>query len=226
MDKEKLMLKAAVREEKGKARALRRQGLVPAVIYGKGAKTINITIDGHDFSKVYKKSGHTGIIQVKVSDKTKNVLVHELDHDGVSNHVMHVDFYAVKMNEKITAFVPLNFVGESPAVEELDGTLIRQKDEVEVEAFPAELPNHIDVDLSMLVDFESVLHVKNLAVSAEVKILTDPEEPIAMIEPPRSDDELAGLEEPVEEEVVAEGETEAAAGVEGEEKEETQIEEK
>jgi len=78
----------------------------------------------------------------------------------------------------------------------------------------------------MLVEFESVLHVKNLAVSAEVKILTDPEEPIAMIEPPRSDDELAGLEEPVEEEVVAEGETEAAAGVEGEEKEETQIEEK
>ncbi|KKR33541.1 MAG: ribosomal 5S rRNA E-loop binding protein Ctc/L25/TL5, large subunit ribosomal protein L25 [candidate division CPR2 bacterium GW2011_GWC1_39_9] len=220
MEKEKLILKAAVREEKGKARALRRQGLIPAVIYSKGSKTINITVDGHDFPKVYKKSGHTGIIQVKVNDKTKNVLVHELDRDGVSNKVLHVDFYAVKMNEKITAFVPLNFVGEAPAVKEQDGTLIRQKDEVEVEAFPADLPQQIDVDLSALINFESVIHVKDLPVPTEVKMLTGDEEPVAMIEPPRSDEELAELEETVEEEMVAEEvEVEAAAEAAGEEKE-------
>lgn len=219
---EKLLLKVNVREDGSKARALRRSGLIPGVIYGKGTKNMPVAVDYLEFVKLYKKAGHTAIVQLKVGDdKSKNVLIHRLDNDGVSGRVMHVDFYAVKMTEKITTMVPLVFAGESEAVEKLDGTLVRPKDEVEVEALPADLPQHIEVDISALATLEDVIHVADLPVPEGVKILDDPEETVAFIEPPRSDEEMAELEEPVEEATPAEEEEGTAEEGEAGESEET-----
>ncbi|MEK7447724.1 MAG: 50S ribosomal protein L25, partial [Patescibacteria group bacterium] len=100
---------------------------------------------------------------------------------------------------KITASIPLNFTGDSKAVIDLSGSLITNKSEVEVECLPADLPHEIEVDISVLEDFEAVIHVKDIKVPEGVEIKDDLEETVALVEPPRSEEELAELEEPVEE---------------------------
>jgi len=199
MEKGKITLKAVVRDDKTKAKSLRRQGFIPAIIYGRDSKNKMVAVDKIAFTKVFKNTGQTGIIQLKYGEKDKNVLVYEIEYHPVTDEVNHIDFFAVKMNEKITTNVPLEFVGESLAVKELDGILIRQKDEVEVEALPGDLPQVIEVNIEVLKTFDDVIYVKNLQVAEGVKILDDVEEVIAMIEEPRSEEELAKLEAPIEE---------------------------
>ncbi|HBG82010.1 TPA: 50S ribosomal protein L25 [candidate division CPR2 bacterium] len=220
---EKPTLKAKSREDGIKAKALRRAGLIPGVIYGKGTKNIPIAFDKLEFVKLYREAGHTMLVHLKIDDdKAKNVLIHRLENDAVKGHVQHVDFYAVKMTEKIVTLVPLNFVGESEAVETLDGTMVRQKDEVEVEALPGDLPQHIDVDITKLAAFDDVIHIEDLEAPEGVKILGDPEETIAFVEPPRSEEEMAELEEPIEEALPSEEEGEVAEKAAEEETKETE----
>jgi large subunit ribosomal protein L25 len=199
MEKGKITLSAVLRDESTKAKALRRQGLIPAIIYGRDSKNKMIAVDKIAFNKVFKDAGQTGIIQLKYGEKGKNVLVYELEHHSVTGEINHIDFFAVKMNEKIITNVPLEFVGEAPAVKELDGTLVRQKDEVEVEALPGDLPQFIEVNIESLKTFDDVIHVSDLKVAEGVKIIDDAEDMVAMIEEPRSEEEMAELEAPIEE---------------------------
>jgi large subunit ribosomal protein L25 len=110
------------------------------------------------------------------------------------------------MNEKISALVPLHFVGDSLAVIDLGGSLLTQKDEVEVECLPANLPHEIEVDLSQLADFDAVIHVSDIKAPADVIILDDPEETVAHVEAPRTDEEMEELETPVEQPELPESE--------------------
>lgn len=199
MEKGKITLSAVVRDDKTNARALRRQGLIPAIIYGRDSKNKMVAVDKIAFKKVFKDAGQTAIIQLKYGEKAKNVLVYDLEYHGVTGEVDHIDFFAVKMTEKITTNVPLEFVGESPAVKELDGTLMRQKDEVEVEALPGNLPQSIEVYIENLKTFDDAIHVSDLKVEEGVKILDDPEDLVALVEQPRSEEEMAELEAPIEE---------------------------
>jgi len=220
---EKIKLQAKKREIFGKqVSSLRREGLVPVVLYGKGKENMSLSVDKKEFDRVYKMSGGSTIIQVEIDgEKTKNVLVKEVAHNPVNDSIIHADFYQIKMSEKITAQIPLNFIGDSKAVIDLGGSLITNKSEVEIECLPADLPHEIEVDISVLEDFESVIHLKDIKVPEGVEIKDDIEETVANVEPPRSEEEMAELEEPVEagempeaEQGQAEGTEEAAEGTE------------
>ncbi len=198
---EKIKLQATKREVLGKkVSALRREGLVPVVLYGKGKDNLSLSVNKKEFDRAYKMSGGSTIIQIEIEgEKTKNVLIKDVDKHPVNDSIRHADFYQVRMSEKITASIPLNFTGDSKAVIDLSGSLITNKSEVEVECLPADLPHEIEVDISVLEDFEAVIHVKDIKVPEGVEIKDDLEETVALVEPPRSEEELAELEEPVEE---------------------------
>lgn len=224
---DKIKLNAKPREKTGKAvRALRRAGLIPAVLYGKGKNNVNLSVSLHDFNKMFREAGTSSIVLLSIEENgEKNVLVQDVSYNSYTSEPEHADFYEVSMTEKITTTIPLVFVGDSVAVIEMDGTLVTNKAEVEIECLPADLPHNIEVDISSLTDFESSIHVTDLKIPTGVEIKDEPEEVVASVEPPRSEEEMAELEEAPEEIAMPESETgEAEAPTEGEEGEKTEAE--
>lgn len=221
-------LQASSRTEQ-KAKHIRDEQKIPAVIYGKGLDNQSIAIDKLVFNKVFDEAGESALINLKIDDESKvKVLVHDIQVHPVTGDIIHVDFYKVNMKEKIRTAIPIVEVGEAPAVTELEGALITNKDEVEVECLPADLIPEIEVDISVLATFEDVVKVSDLKVPAGIEILDDQDEVIFLIQPPRSEEEMAELEEEVKEDVEsvevegekpAEGE-EGAGGEAGEKNEE------
>lgn len=224
---DKIKLNVGLRDKTGKAvRELRRKGQVPAVLYGKGKENKNLTVSLHDFEKMYREAGTSSIVLLNIEgDSEKNVLVQDVSYNSYTSKPEHADFYEVSMTEKITTTIPLIFTGDSIAVIEMDGTLITNKNEVEIECLPANLPHNIEVDITSLSDFESSIHVKDLNIPEGVTVKDDPEEIVANVEPPRSEEELAELEEAPEEVEMPESETGGEEPVEGEEGEKTETEE-
>lgn len=190
-------IKAKEREVIGKkVKKLRENGEIPAVIYGRDQKPQPLTLNIIEFSKVYSEAGSSSLIDLNIGDKPAvKVLSHEPDLNPVTNKPIHVDFYRVRMDEKIKTEIPLEFMGESEAVTQLDGSLVTNRDNVEVECLPADLIPNIEVDISALKTFEDSICVKDLKIPSTIEILTDPEEVIASVEEPRSEEELAELEE-------------------------------
>ncbi|KKR03498.1 MAG: 50S ribosomal protein L25, partial [Parcubacteria group bacterium GW2011_GWF2_39_13b] len=122
------------------------------------------------------------------AEKAKNVLIHEIAKDPLTGEIIHVDFQEIRMDEKLTATVPVVFVGESPAVKGDGGTLVKNIKEVQVKAFAKDFPRQIEVDISVLKTFDDRIQVKDLLVSSEVKILAQPEETVALVSPPRKEE--------------------------------------
>jgi len=197
-DKQTITLKAQKREITGKkVKSLRQSGIIPAVVYGHGDKPKSISVDEKGFEKTFDKAGTSSLVDLEIEgEKPAKVLVHEPQRNPVNEKFIHIDFYRVKMDEKIKTEIPLEFVGESEAVEQNDGSLVTNRNNVEVECFPSDLVNHISVDISSLKTFEDTITVANLSVPSGIEILTDKEEVIAMVEPPRSEEEMADLETP------------------------------
>lgn len=197
---EKPTLNIKVRDITGKkVKGLRREGLLPCIVYGNNFTGNPLSVPVKEFKKLFKEVGGSTVVLLKREDgKTVNVLIHDVQTDVVTREPIHVDFYRVKMDEKITTHIPIHFVGESPAVKDLDGMLITNKDEIEVECLPGDLLSEIEVDVSVLTDFESVIHVSDIKLPDTIKILDEMEEAIVLVEPPRSEEELAELEEPIE----------------------------
>jgi len=211
----KLELHAVPRIEKGpKTKSLRKKGIIPAVLYGFNVTAESLSVKEIDFKKVYKQAGSSSVVSVLVDHNGKKeeypCLIYDVALDPIKNTVTHADFYRVNMEEKITATVPLVFVGESPAVKFLKGILVKNAHEVEVEALPANLPKEIKVDISKLAAFGDVVTIKDLPVEKTVVIRG------------HADDVLASVTEPRAEEVKKEEETPdlAAIKTEGEEKRE------
>ncbi len=222
-----LELKAQIRETLGrKVKSLRKEGIIPAVVYGPGHKPISIQIDYGEFGKVFEKAGESTLIKLKIQnpaspaggpkskEEIKNVLIHDIATDPVRDKFTHVDFYQVRMDKVTTAEVPLVFEGEAPAVKNLEGVLVKNITEIEVEALPANLPHEIKVDISNLNTFDDLIHIKDLRVPEGVKILANPGEIVVSVLPPRSEEELKVLEEKVGEKVEEVG----VVGEEGKEK--------
>lgn len=210
---ETIDLAAQSREVTGKkVAALRSEGLVPAVLYGHGIDSQVLSVGLRSLTKAYASAGSNKIVELSIDDsKAHNVMIHAVQINPRTGEIDHADFYKVKMNEKIKAEVPLHFVGESTAVYKLEGSLMRSLDTVEVEALPANLPENIEVDISVLDDFDKSIHVSDLTIPANVELLTDETELIAKVEAPRSDEELEALDEEVTEDIPAE-DGEAAEG--------------
>lgn len=212
-----LELKAQVRNTVGKKlKTLREKGFIPAVVYGPGHRPVSIQVGYHEFEKVFKEAGESTLIKLIVEDQVKNVLIHDISRDPLDDEFIHVDFYQVRMDKALTAEVQLIFEGEAPAVKGLDGILLKNITEVEVEALPKDLPHEIKVDISSLDSFDKHIRIKDLQLPSGVKILVEAEEVVVLVKPPRTEEELKALEEKPEEkveevEVIAEKEVEGEA---------------
>lgn len=211
-----LLIQAKARKIFGKQnQRLRRQGRLPAVLYGQGKESMALEIGRDEFEKIYQQAGESTLVDLIVEGgMAKKVLIHDVARHFMKDEPIHVDFYEVDLTRKITVPVALHFTGESAAVKELGGILVKNITEVEVEALPTDLPHALELDISKLKAFEDVLRLSDIPVSDNVKILGNPEEVAALIQPPRTEEELKELEEPV----TAEAEKEAVAAVAGEEK--------
>lgn len=185
-------LKAKSRTELGrKVGALRRAGFLPAVIYGEGVPSQSIAVLHKDFEKAYKKAGESTLVKLDVDGKAYNVLIHDITYDPLKGTSLHADFYAVRMDKEIRTKVPVEFVGESLAVKNDGGILVKVLQEIEVEALPQDLPHELKADLSRLDTLQSRLLVKDIPLPQGVKIHIDPEEVVALVEAPRTDEDLA-----------------------------------
>lgn len=175
---------------------------IPAVLYGKGVKNESVWVGEKDFSEIAEQVGESTIFKLSLGEgKERNVLVKEVQRDILSGKPIHVDFYQVRMDEEIEAKVELEFAGESPAVKNLGGVLVKNMDEIEVKCLPGDLPSKIEVDISRIKNFDDYIYIKDLPVSDKVEISADPETVVAMVSEPRSEEELAELETEVKEDV-------------------------
>jgi len=177
-----LTLTIEKRNELGKkAKKLHGEGKLPAVLYGKKEKALPIALNFLAFEKVWKQAGMNTVIALEGAGAVKEALIHDVDVDPVRDIPRHVDFYVIEKGQKVQVNVPIEFIGVSPAVKELGGVLVKVMHELEVEAEPARLPQHIIVDLSSLVDFESQIVVGDITVPEGVMLLAGPEEVIVLV---------------------------------------------
>jgi large subunit ribosomal protein L25 len=216
-----LSLSAKIRKDLGKkVKALRKKGIIPAILYGPeihpfkssgaGAKQFNrvknlpLEVNSKEFEKILKEAGESSLVKLQVKDEDKKnkefvVLIHEIENDPLTLKPIHIDFYQPRLKEEVEALVPLIFEGESKAVKELGGTLVKNISEVKVKALPLNLPKEIKVSIEKLKTFEDEIYISDLKLPEGVKILKGPNEIVAFAAPPEKvEEELA---KPVEEKV-------------------------
>lgn len=202
-----------------KTKELRKKGLVPAHIYGKGTDTLSVSVDKKTFLKVFEDVGETGLIDLMVDQQNpRPVLVDDFQLDSVSGELLHIDFHQVVLTEKVRAKIPIEIMGEAPAVSEKRGVLLTILDSIEVEALPTDLPEALKVDVSRLSEVDAVVKVSDLQINKEeIEVLADSNEILVKIGPLITT-EMA--EEIKTEEVAAAQTTEEKKAVEEEEKKE------
>lgn len=172
-----------------KIKSNRTEGKLPAVLYGKGIETSPLFVSLKDFKKIWKEAGESTIINLEIDGDKKptSVIIHEVATDPVKDEPLHVDFYKVEMNKPIKAMIPLVFEGVAPAVKELGAMLVKVLREVEVEALPKNLPHEIKVNISKLAEIGSHITAGDLELPESVKILSKPEEIVAIAEMPKEE---------------------------------------
>ena len=201
-------------------KSLRKSGFIPAELYGRGKENIHFSVLAKDFTNIFKKAGESTVLKLKIeSDADKkegeiNALVQDIQRNPTTDEITHIDLYQVRMDEKITASVPLEFVGEAPAVKEKAGILNKSMREIEVESLPGDLPHSIKIDISVLSDIGASIRAKDLHIGKGVKIMVEPETV------------LATVVEQAKEEVEVKPMSVEEVEVEGEKKEEEEKEEK
>jgi large subunit ribosomal protein L25 len=195
-----LQLTATTRKEKGKyATALRKTGLIPAVVYGHGIENTNIFLTDLAFGRVLKQAGENTLIALSIDgDKSVNVLIADAQLHPLTGRISHADLFQVRMDEEIEAGVPIEFVGEAPAVKALGGILIRSIDTLEVSCLPANLPHSLIVDLSMLKELDDNISIADIQVPKGVELLGKTDTIVVSVAAPRTEAELAALNEKVE----------------------------
>ena len=210
------MLSIAVekRESKANLNASRKAGKIPAVFYGRKAKSTPIWLTEKEFIKVWKKAGETSVVELKGTGIDHQALIHEIDSDPVSDKIRHADFYIIEKDQKLEISVPLNYVGVSGAIKDLGGILVKVLHEIKIEALPKDLPHSLDVDISSLVAFDSKIHAKDIKLPAGVELKEKLDATVAGVDQPREEKE----EEPVPVDLSAiEVEKKGKEPVEGEE---------
>lgn len=201
-DSPTVMLEVSKRTAPLAARALRRASQVPLQVYGKGQQNINVAADRKLLTNLLRQHGTTTLIDIVLEqEKPFKALLREPQLHPVTRELLHADLYRVDLSKKITAKIPLTFSGRSTVIEDEGGTLIESKTEVEVECLPQDLPHELAVDIATLTTFDDVLHVSDIPIPAGVDILDEPDEVIASVAEPRSEEELAALDEAPEADV-------------------------
>lgn len=209
-----LSLSAKIRKNLGKkVKTIRRQGALPAILYGSKIKSLPLEVDLEEFENIYKAVGESGLIKLqikpssraqvegdkKIKTKEFSILIHDVQRDPLTGKLIHVDFFQPSLKEEVEVTVPLVFEGLSKAVKDLGGTLVKNISEVEVKALPQNLPKEIKVNIESLKTFEDEILIKDLLVPEGIEVLKKPDEVIAKVSPPEKVEEE--LEKPIEEKV-------------------------
>ncbi|TSC91717.1 MAG: large subunit ribosomal protein L25 [Parcubacteria group bacterium Licking1014_17] len=188
---QKLELQVQPRTVTGrKVKTLRKEHLLPGVIYGLNSEPKNIQIQMKDFKKIYGEAGESTMIYVLLDGEEYPAMIQDVTRNAVSDDFIHVDLYKVRLDKEITAKVPLNFVGQPAAVKDLGGILVKNINEIEVQGFPQDIPRSIEVDISGLNAFGSHILLKDVKISDKVKIKDNPDEIVVLIQEPISEEAL------------------------------------
>lgn len=205
---EEVVLKAERRTVIGKqVKALRRAGVLPAVIYGYNVDPMAISLDARETGRQLAGVSGSHLIIIDLGGERLTTLVRDKQRNPIRGHLTHIDFLAVSMTETLRTSVALELQGEAPAVEEHDGLLVKGMEVVEVECLPGDLPESIVVDISSLKQIGDAIYVRDLSVPAAVEILADPDEMVVLVTAPAGEEaeEAAGAIEP---EVIEKGKKE------------------
>ena len=194
-----------------KVKALRRSGITPANVYGHRIESQAVEVDTVTLAHTLKTLERNAILSLCIEGEkaVRPVIVREVRRDILNDKILHVDFYQVSLAEKMKADVPFILVGKAPAVEDLGGILLQGLDSIAVEALPADIPPHIEIDISSLTTFDSSVHVRDLVIDPKVHVLTEGDSVITSVAPPRKVAEAI-----VEEEAAAAEEEKEGAAVE------------
>lgn len=196
-------LSVKIRKTLGKKnKKLRQAGLIPAVLYGQKIKEpLVLEVNSKEFDKIFKEAGASSLVNLEVEGKKEGILVliHDIERNPLVGNPIHIDFYQPNLDEEIEAKVPLIFEGESLAVKDLGGTLVKNISEVRVKAKPQNLPKEIRLSINSLNTFEDSIEIKDLKAPEGVKVLGDQTNTVAFVaQPQKIEEELA---KPVEEKV-------------------------
>jgi len=177
-----MQLTAQIREKLGKSvRELREKGLIPAELYGKGVENLHLAVPVKELKKVFKQAGESMLIDLTIDGKVHKVMMSDLTAHFLSEELEHVDFHAVRLDEKIRVKVPFEYIGESAGVKAVGGILVKAIQDVEIEALPADIPRAFTVDLVMLSDIGKSVQVGDLKIPASIRVLVNPKTVIATI---------------------------------------------
>jgi large subunit ribosomal protein L25 len=188
---------------------LRGAGKVPAVLYGPKDAAEAITLSRTEIESFIQKQGESSVVTLKGEDIEKDVLIQDIQIHPVSGKIEHVDFYVIDKTKKVEVSVPIEYVGESPAVKTLGGTLVKVLYELEIESLPANIPQQITVDVSGLVDFESSILARDIKLPQGVTLITNPEDTVVLAEEAREEEPEEVAEAPNLEDIERVGEKEA-----------------
>lgn len=191
---EKVVLKATKRDVAGKqVKALRRAGHLPAVIYGKHTEPINISLDSHSASLALAKLTSSTIVTIDVEGTEYPALVREKQRDFIKNRLLHIDFLAVSLTEKLRATVSLHFHGVSIAVKDYSAVLVHNLEQLNVECLPTDLPEQIEVDIAKLARVGDAIRVRDVVVSDKIRVLENPDTVVAVASAPKVEETAIGV---------------------------------
>jgi len=188
MASKQVTLNAERRTVLGKhVRHLRREGILPANVYGHQKESVAVQVNAHDMERALKAHGPTTLYRLVIAPdgNEETVIVRHITRQPATNVIQHIDFFQVKMTEPMRAKVPVRLVGEAPAVKLRDGVLIQSLDMAEVEALPAELPEALELDISDMDELNSSRHASALKVPRKVTLVTPEDEIVVSIQAPR-----------------------------------------
>jgi large subunit ribosomal protein L25 len=206
-------------ETNGKAKMLRAKGYLPAVLYGGNQPTRSLKVLKSEFEKAYEQAGENTLLELAIdSENPVKVLIYDVQKEAVKDRLEHVDFFQVDMKKKVITEIPIAYTGESKAVKEQGGSLIKNLDSIEIECLPDDLVHEIVVDISRMENLEDSLKVSDIALPKGIKALTDAEVIVASVKPPRVEEEPITPVDVTNVEVIGKGKDEKEGEGEGKEK--------
>jgi large subunit ribosomal protein L25 len=205
----KYSLKSQPRKVSGRAvKSIRSLGLIPAHVYGQNLPSQNLEVNLKEFQQIYKQVGESSLLYLDIhGQEPKPVFITDVTRHPLTNLPLHISFHQVNLKTKVTAAVKLNLIGESLAVKDGLGVLVQQADQVEIEALPSDMPEHLDIDISTLVQVGDTITLNDLKLSTSLEPKSDLSTILVKIEP------LAKAEEPTPTETAPTPEGDSAQSV-------------
>ena len=195
----KIKLRAEKREGEKAAKILR-EGFIPVIVYGSGFEPQSLKVKMLDFSKVFTSAGESRLIELDIEGQEPvRVIVKDIQRNAVKNNIIHIDFYHVDMKKEIIAQIPLHFVGESKAVKEAGGILIKNMNTLEVKCLPGNLIDYIDIDLSVLNSFHDAVRINDIKLPEGIKHVSETNEVVANIAEPAKEEKAEAAPAPAAE---------------------------